>query len=350
MDALKASYISDSEDSGSDGEKSFSISEPVPFKGNNEQTDKAGKGTYKDHDSNDISEATDQSKLKLCLDPTDAFTSNEKESESRSSKYGNQIFDVNESKTDFFGLSGGDSDDEEKLDLADRTDKVDIVSLRGQKVSVQIPSTSFWSKLDASELQSYQVLDSNFSKRKLNSSNEVSYNNKIFRVEKYRDKESGKYNTAFAGDKTHLKVQFNEHAKIDLEKRQLFYIHSKIQPHLHGKICKQKDPVVPEWTVGAHAGAINRIKWNISELSHLFVTCSMDSTIKVWNIWTQLDPCLSVIKVHDKAVRDIDWNQDGKKLLSCSYDRTAKVIDVEKGNPLSFMKLSSFITTVIESI
>ena len=40
---------------------------------------------------------------------------------------------------------------------------------------------------------------------------------------------------------------------------------------------------------------------------------------------------MKILSNHTKAVRDVEWNQDGKKLLSCSYDKTAAVIDVEKG-------------------
>ena len=30
-------------------------------------------------------------------------------------------------------------------------------------------------------------------------------------------------------------------------------------------------------------------------------------------------------------MRDVDWNQDGKRLLSCSYDKSSAILDVEKG-------------------
>ena len=41
---------------------------------------------------------------------------------------------------------------------------------------------------------------------------------------------------------------------------------------------------------------------------------------------------MKILTHHNKAVRDVEWSQDGKTLLSCSYDRSAAVIDVEKGS------------------
>lgn len=53
--------------------------------------------------------------------------------------------------------------------------------------------------------------------------------------------------------------------------------------------------------------------------------------LQIWNIWSQLKSCVKILPNHTKAVRNVEWSDDGRKLLSCSYDKTASVIDVEKG-------------------
>ena len=115
-------------------------------------------------------------------------------------------------------------------------------------------------------------------------------------------------------------------------KRQFCYIHSKIAPHLSKNTVISKCPGRKEKCIkAAHSGVINRVKWNVVNYSHLFLSASMDGSVKIWNIWSQLDPCLQTLSVHSKAVKDAVWSACGRKILSCSYDRTAAISDVESG-------------------
>ena len=53
---------------------------------------------------------------------------------------------------------------------------------------------------------------------------------------------------------------------------------------------------------------------------------------------------MKILSHHSKAVRDVEWSQDGRSLLSCSYDKTAAVTDVEKGVfNSSLMKMDFFL-------
>lgn len=57
----------------------------------------------------------------------------------------------------------------------------------------------------------------------------------------------------------------------------------------------------------------------------------MDSIIKLYNVWSTLDKCVSSLTTHTKAVRLALWGHSGKTVISGSYDRSAAVTDVETG-------------------
>jgi len=117
-------------------------------------------------------------------------------------------------------------------------------------------------------------------------------------------------------------------------KKSCFGVHHKIAPYLHtitqntSRIPKKILCVLP-----GHSGTVNRIHWNIAEYSHLLLTASMDKTLRVWNVLCSRgsDPCVRTLKVHDKAVKAARWSACGRQILSCSYDKFAKLTDVECG-------------------
>lgn len=64
---------------------------------------------------------------------------------------------------------------------------------------------------------------------------------------------------------------------------------------------------------------------------HLLASCGMDSSINIWNVWSNEQKKARVLNVHTAAVKDIKWCEKGLSLLSCGYDCTSRLIDVEKG-------------------
>lgn len=69
------------------------------------------------------------------------------------------------------------------------------------------------------------------------------------------------------------------------------------------------------------------------ESGHLLLSGSMDTKIKLWDIYTHQN-CLRTFHGHVKAVKDISFSNDGRQFLSCAYDRQMKLWDTETGQCL----------------
>ncbi|KAK2639332.1 hypothetical protein Ddye_027128 [Dipteronia dyeriana] len=89
-----------------------------------------------------------------------------------------------------------------------------------------------------------------------------------------------------------------------------------------------------------HRKAVNAIHWSrvmfanyssvgsqsinlIHYISHLLASAGMDGTICIWNVW-------SVLSFHNAAVKNVKWSQQGHFVLSCGYDHSLRLTDVEK--------------------
>lgn len=64
----------------------------------------------------------------------------------------------------------------------------------------------------------------------------------------------------------------------------------------------------------------------------LLASAGMDGKAHIWNAWespgSQMARCLSC---HTQALKDIRWSLDGTSVLSCGFDQTARLSDVETG-------------------
>lgn len=57
----------------------------------------------------------------------------------------------------------------------------------------------------------------------------------------------------------------------------------------------------------------------------------MDGTVRLWNVWNKEQKLARIFSNHGAAVKDIRWSPRGFSLLSCGYDCSSKLLDVEKG-------------------
>ena len=90
-----------------------------------------------------------------------------------------------------------------------------------------------------------------------------------------------------------------------------------------------KPPKRVLYQFNGHSKCVNGIRW--SPVKHdILASASMDSTIGLWDT-RRNGLCLSRLSVHQAAVKDVKWASCGTQLLSCGFDKSAKLVDVETG-------------------
>ena len=79
-----------------------------------------------------------------------------------------------------------------------------------------------------------------------------------------------------------------------------------------------------------HSKCINHIRWNPTK-QNLLASASMDHTVAIWDTNTN-GLCVNRFTFHEAAVKDVEWRSCGTQMLSCGYDKSAKLVDIDSGN------------------
>ena len=286
MEALRTEYASDS--SSDDEYKSENVQKNVISKTSSDRN-KAFSSTVDDSfgDNGIGSSKVEKRASKEINDDLDNTKTDHQNSSQKTETF----------KVDYFGLSKDDSKSEcseTGRSNQSRANKTENVHIEGKSVSVEIPSSNFWKELKSSELQSLQdnvskskgvgyfreTSKHNLNKRQkfvANSDQDSSYSRSLnfdVRLSQKQDSYGNQQNQRYGSTK---KMADNQQS----QSRKLFFVHPKVSPLLHSHRQTCRAPSKLEWKSQCHGGAVNRVKWNVSQYSHLFVTCSMDSTIKV---------------------------------------------------------------------
>lgn len=72
----------------------------------------------------------------------------------------------------------------------------------------------------------------------------------------------------------------------------------------------------------------------------------MDHTIQIWNLWNKEDKKARVLNHHTAAVISAKWSTHGLHILSCGYDSSSRLTDVEKGLETQVFKEEQVVNTV----
>ncbi|PVU89348.1 hypothetical protein BB561_005407 [Smittium simulii] len=83
----------------------------------------------------------------------------------------------------------------------------------------------------------------------------------------------------------------------------------------------------------AHAKGVTSIKY-LPKTGHLLLSSGMDGEVKIWDCYHSNELLRSYIG-HSKAVRDITFDNKGKRFLSTSFDKYIKLWDTETGQVIS---------------
>lgn len=79
-----------------------------------------------------------------------------------------------------------------------------------------------------------------------------------------------------------------------------------------------------------HAKAVTSIDWSSSHV-HLLASAGLDGAVCVWNVWSSGEKKVRSFLHHSAPVKNVKWSKQGLSLLSCGYDCTSRLFDVERG-------------------
>lgn len=247
---------------------------------------------------------------------------------------------------DFFGLN--ETSDEEIEEPPSKKKMQYLIKLKDSMSEVEVPDSEFWRDFTPRQnLDGHEVVDKRNEQNTRQGRKQGRHSNKHHTVpnnscsykadsgySKNRKGNEHDFSCKPSSESFNRSDQSQQSTSSSSEsqtQRQLFYIHSKIAPHMTKCNTHNRYPYRVERELDGHTQTVNRVMWNKSPYCHLFLSACMDGTVRIWNIWTQLSPCVKLLSIHRRAVKDAVWSHDGRHIFSCSYDKTAKWIDIEKG-------------------
>ncbi|ERN12788.1 WD repeat-containing protein 25 [Amborella trichopoda] len=97
--------------------------------------------------------------------------------------------------------------------------------------------------------------------------------------------------------------------------------------------------------LSGHTNAVNAIHWSPTH-AHLLASAGMDQNVYVWNVWSCGQKRARVFHHHNAVVKDVQWSKQGLSLLTCGYDCSSRLIDVEKGSETMVFKEDQMVRVI----
>ncbi|KAF5204280.1 Wd repeat-containing protein [Thalictrum thalictroides] len=107
-------------------------------------------------------------------------------------------------------------------------------------------------------------------------------------------------------------------------------IASSLRSHGKGNPQIGRTPAKLSTVLNSHSKAVSAIQWSPTH-GHLLASAGMDSVVYVWNVWSRGQRKARVFNYHSAAIKYLRWSLDGLSLLSCGYDCSSRLVDVETG-------------------
>ncbi|CAN1775017.1 WD repeat-containing protein 25, partial [Linum perenne] len=97
--------------------------------------------------------------------------------------------------------------------------------------------------------------------------------------------------------------------------------------------------------LNSHTKAVNALNWSTNH-AHLLASAGMDHTLCIWNVWNRSQKIARIFRFHNAAIKDAKWSPHGFTVLSCGYDCSSRLIDVEKGLQTQIFKEDQAVAVV----
>ncbi|KAJ3414503.1 pre-mRNA-processing factor 17 [Chytridiales sp. JEL 0842] len=127
------------------------------------------------------------------------------------------------------------------------------------------------------------------------------------------------------------KTIFHGKEEFDYAGRTYMHVPTDVDVNLLGESGSQQcflpKTLIHTWT--GHTKGVNAIKF-FPGSGHLLLSAGMDGKVKIWDVYHDRR-CLRTYIGHGKAIKAIDFSNDGRQFLSASYDKYIKLWDTETG-------------------
>ncbi|KAL6553893.1 hypothetical protein OROMI_019566 [Orobanche minor] len=118
-----------------------------------------------------------------------------------------------------------------------------------------------------------------------------------------------------------------------------------LRHHNKGSVVSNQTSQSLSAALRGHVKSVNSLQWSKSH-AHVLASAGMDHTVRIWNVWSRGQKQARILNFHRAAVKDVKWSQQGLTVLSCGYDCTSRLVDVEKGMEAQVFKEDQFVEVV----